>query len=100
MTSPGPIPPLHTCTWQEFDDVPGWQLVPEARELLNLTTTQLAAHLGVDPQTVWRWQRDPARHPDSHRVAPATVRRVLFWMLRPGRPDDWPLPPPAKGGAS
>lgn len=98
MISPTSHPPLHECTWEEFDQIPAWQLVPEAREQLNLTAINLAALLGVDPQTVWRWERDPAVYPGSNRETPTTARRVLFWMLRPGRPDEWPLPPPVKGG--
>jgi hypothetical protein len=92
-------PFLYRATWAEFADVPGCVLVPAARKALGLAPDELADVLGVDKQTVWRWERDPVKFGKTSRALPPTARRVLFWMLRPGRPDAWP-DAPKKGTAS
>lgn len=85
---------------EELAKMPGHQLVAHAREELLLTKVALAKILGIDEATVWRWEKDPEASPEGARRITPIARRVLLWMLEPGRPSDWPLPPTRKGGAS
>lgn len=77
-------------------EVPTHELCRGLREELFLTATQLGDLIGVDKQTIWRWERDPEDFPDSARQMPMIARRILVWMVRDGRPPEWPLPPITK----
>ena len=71
----------------------GAKYCKEAREALGLTPEELADLIGVAPQTVWRWERDPVQYPNSARPLPDFARKVIGWMLAPGRPKGWPKAP-------
>jgi hypothetical protein len=73
-----------------FKDYPSHLFMSEALGRLPLNMTQLGDVLGVDPETVYRWARDPAKY-HSARAMPETARRVIVWMIEPGRPKSWPL---------
>lgn len=76
----------------ELEAMPSHEFMARAMEELNVSAEQVADLLGVAPQTVWRWSRDPAKYADSSRNIDPTARRVLIWMMEPGRPACWPAP--------
>lgn len=84
--------PISEMTITEAFEVPTHIFVPYARAELGIeTATELAQLLKVAPQTVWRWERDPALYESARNIEPQT-RQVLLWMLQPGRPEEWPTP--------
>lgn len=74
--------------WEDFEKLPSQFVAVEAMRLLGMTAHDLAAVMAVDWRTVNRWTRDPAEM-RSGRYMPTPVRRIIFWMLRPGRPKEW-----------
>lgn len=66
------------------------KFVRDAREALLLTQTQLAKVLRLSSgrSIIGKYERGA--------IEPSPlVLQTLRWMLSPGRPDDWPLPPSA-----
>lgn len=58
-----------------------------ARQTLGLTLSNLADILGVDARTVRKWE---AEHGNSARPPSPMAVKVLGWMMKPGRPPEWP----------
>lgn len=83
---------IAAATDEQLLEMAGHDLLHKALTKLNLTSQGLADILGVAPQTVWRWARDPEKFADSSREIDPTARRVVIWMLRDGRPACWPAP--------
>ena len=63
--------------------------IKEARQLLGLSTAQLAALLETDPQTIRRMEQSEAAN-TFRRPAPRMVR-LLRAYLDGYRPGDWPM---------
>lgn len=65
------------------------------RKRLNLTTTQLAAHAGVDYMTISRWEKGQSLPSLERAIILARALRVSLDLLTTGtEPGPPPTPPP------
>lgn len=63
-----------------------------AQARLGLTDGKLAKLLGVsDARVIRRWKQPPDTQ--TGRPPNPIACKVLQWMLKDGRPDEWPDPP-------
>ena len=66
--------------------------IRHARARLGLTEAGLAALLGVDLDTLGRWQADPDRRADAAEAPPwvgLALRALFAGFQPPDIPDDW-----------
>ena len=72
----------------ELLTMPRQDLAFLCRETLQMTQAELATLLRVHEKTVQRWEADP--EVAASREMPDHMAQVLIWILRPGRPHEWP----------